>query len=91
MLNKANGAINCAFANTAIAQANAALTGHVYDCIGTSTPDGQTLVALATLLESYNSDNCACPTAESLQSSSATPVPSTTTKASWGKVKSIYR
>ena len=53
--------------------------------------DRVTRTALATLLESYNSDNCACPTAESLQSSSATPVPSTTTKASWGKVKSIYR
>ena len=90
MLNVANGAIHCDFANTAITQANAALTGHVYDCIGTSTPDGQTMVALAALLESYNSDQCSCPVAAP-SPNSAIPVPSATQKASWGQLKSIYR
>ena len=89
MLNVANGAINCSFVGTAITQANAALTGHVYDCIGTSTPDGQNMVALASLLESYNSDNCSCPTASPLQNSANAPAP--TTKATWGQVKSHYR
>jgi hypothetical protein len=89
MFNLANGAIPCPFVATAIQQANAALAGHVNDCVGSSTPDGQAMVELAGLLAAYNSDICECPTGQPAQSSAT--VPSTTTKASWGKVKSIYR
>ena len=88
MLNVANGSISCGYANAAIAQANALLNGRVYDCVGTSTPDGQAMVALAAVLDSYNQHNCACPTEPSQTSGD---LPSATRKASWGQVKTIYR
>lgn len=90
MLNKVNGAINCPFANQAITDANTLLVGHVSDCVGASSVLGQQMIAVASLLDTYNSDNCACPVATP-GANSAIPVPSAAKKASWGQVKSIYR
>jgi len=90
MLNKVNGAISCPFANAAITQANALLVGHVNDCVGASSLLGQQMIALAGQLDTYNSDNCACPVASPAPNSSSS-LPSETRKASWGQVKSIYR
>jgi hypothetical protein len=89
MLNVANGAISCPFANSAISQANTLLVGHVNDCVGASSVLGQQMIAVAGLLDTYNSDNCSCPVAAPAPSSSTAPTE--THKASWGQVKSIYR
>jgi hypothetical protein len=89
-LNMAAGAIDCSFADAAIAQADALLNGFEYACVGTSTPLGQQMVAVATVLESYNSDNCACPVQQTKPQASPT-APSNAKKASWGQLKSIYR
>src|SRR5262245_30461394 len=91
--NVANGAISCAFATQAIADANALLSSFEDACVGTSTPLGQQMVAVAATLESYNSDNCQCPNSLLAKpgATSATPVPSEAKRASWGQVKSIYR
>jgi hypothetical protein len=90
MLNKVNGAISCPFANQAITDANTLLVGHVNDCVGASSVLGQQMIAVAGLLDTYNSDNCSCPVA-SPSPNSSTSLPSETRKASWGQVKSIYR
>jgi len=89
-MNVAAGAISCGFADAAIAQADALLNGFENACVGTSTPLGQDMVAVATLLESYNSDNCTCPVQQAKPQASPT-APSNAKKASWGQVKSIYR
>jgi len=89
--NVANGAISCAFATQAIADANALLDGFENACVGTSTPTGQQMVAVASTLESYNSDQCACPNSL-LSKPNATPKATTDVKHStWGNLKSIYR
>jgi hypothetical protein len=89
--NVANGAISCAFATQAIADANTLLTGFENACVGTSTPMGQQMVALGAVLESYNSDQCACPNSL-ITKPNATPKATTDVKHStWGNLKSIYR
>ena len=89
--NVANGAISCAFATQAIADANALLDGFENACVGTSTPTGQLMVAAASTLESYNSDQCTCPNSL-LSKPNATPKATTDVKRStWGNLKSIYR
>jgi hypothetical protein len=89
--NVANGAISCAFATQAIADANALLDGFENACVGTSTPTGQLMVAAASTLESYNSDQCTCPNSL-LSKPNATPKATTDVKHStWGSLKSIYR
>jgi hypothetical protein len=89
--NVANGAISCAFATQAIADANALLDGFENACVGTSTPTGQQMVAVASVLESYNSDQCTCPNSL-ISKPNATPKATTDVKHStWGNLKSIYR
>ena len=89
--NVANGAISCAFATQAIADANVLLAGFENACVGTSTPMGQQMVALGSVLESYNSDQCACPNSL-ITKPNATPKATTDVKRStWGNLKSIYR
>jgi hypothetical protein len=88
--NVANNAINCAFATQAIANANAILDGYENACVGTSTPLGQQMVAVASVLESYNSDHCACPTSIVAPDASST-APTEVKHSSWGQLKSIYR
>lgn len=91
MLNVANGAINCAFANQAIIDANALLVGREYDCVGAGTTLGQQLIAVKDQLSAYNEDQCQCPVVvskpQAAPEGSATP----TKSSSWGKVKTIYR
>ena len=90
MLNVAEGAIICPFANQAILDANALLAGREYDCVGASTTLGQQLIAVKDVLAAYNEDQCACPVqvsrpaAELGAASSGKP-------STWGKVKTIYR
>jgi len=89
--NVANGAITCSFATAAIADANGLLNGFENACVGTSTPLGQQMVAVASTLEAYNSDNCACPN-NLLSKPNASPTGTTEVKhSSWGQLKSIYR
>ena len=89
MLNVANGAINCPFANNAIVSANALLSGRENDCVGTASALGQDMIAVKDLLAAYNDDNCSCPVAnaKAAQIGAATK----TTKTTWGNVKTIYR
>jgi hypothetical protein len=89
MFNAANGSINCDFADAAIAEANALLVGYENACVGSSTPLGAEMIAVASALESYNNDQCTCPVAAP-KASSAT-APTNVKKSSWGQVKSIYR
>ena len=90
MFNVANGAINCAFANQAIIDANALLVGREYDCVGAGTTLGQQLIAVKDVLAAYNEDQCQCPV--ELSKPQAVPGSTTPTKSSsWGKVKTIYR
>ena len=90
LLNKANGALDCAFANTAIADAQTELAGNETACVGVSSPTGQQMIATAGLLAAYNNDVCgSCP-------SSVNPVidlerSTGVTRASWGNLKVIYR
>jgi hypothetical protein len=89
MLNVANGAISCSFANQAILDANALLTGREYDCVGVASVLGQQMIAVKDLLAAYNEDICSCPVpAGAPQDASA---PSNVRKTTWGKAKSIYR
>ena len=89
-LNVAEGAITCAFANQAIVAANAILAGKEYDCVGASTVLGQQMIAIKDLLAAYNDDQCSCPSGAVAPETSAN-APSSTKKASWGGLKSIYR
>jgi hypothetical protein len=89
-LNVANGAISCAIATQAIADANAILAGKEYDCVGASTVLGQQMIAIKDLLAAYNSDICVCPSEARAPETSAN-APTNTRKASWGGLKSIYR
>jgi len=91
MFNRASGAITCAFADAAITQANALLVGFENACVGASTPLGQEMIAVAGLLAEYNSDQCSCPTSQGLKSPASPSAPSSTTRSSWGQLKSIYR
>jgi hypothetical protein len=90
MLNRAEGNVICAFADQAIADANALLVGREYDCVGASTTLGQQLIAVKDVLAAYNDDQCSCPVliskpeAELGSASGSKP-------SSWGKVKTIYR
>ena len=90
MLNVAEGALNCDFANQAIVDANALLVGREYDCVGASTTLGQQMIAVKDVLAAYNDDQCACPVqvakpaAELGAASGGKP-------STWGKVKTIYR
>ena len=89
LLNKANGAIDCAFADAAITAANGLLCGNEFACTGASSALGQQEIAVAGTLAAYNSDLCSCP-------NSVTPVtdPEGVTPvraSSWGKLKLIYR
>ena len=90
MLNVAEGALRCSFADQAIIDANALLVGRVYDCVGASTTLGQQMIAVKDVLAAYNDDQCSCPVA--LSKPQAEPGSATPTKpSSWGKVKTIYR
>jgi hypothetical protein len=90
MMNVANGAIPCSFASAGIANANALLDGFENACVGTSTPLGQEMVQAASLLETYNSDQCTCPVQQTKPQ--ASPTGTTSAKhSSWGQLKSIYR
>jgi hypothetical protein len=93
MLNVANGAIDCDFANQAILDANALLAGREYDCVGASTTLGQQLIAVKDLLAAYNSDQCVCPVTITKPSDAldASDKASSARSSSWGKVKTIYR
>jgi hypothetical protein len=89
MLNVANDAISCPFANQAIVDANALLAGREYDCVGVASVLGQQMIAVKNLLAAYNEDICSCPVpAGAPQDASA---PSNVRKTTWGKAKSIYR
>ena len=90
MFNQAAGAIDCAFADAAIADANNLLTGFENACVGASTPLGQQMVADAALLDAYNSDQCSCPVA-SPKPNAAPAAPSNGRHSSWGQLKSFYR
>ena len=91
MLNRAEGAIVCSFADQAIADANALLVGREYACIGAGTTLGQQLIEVKDRLAAYNDDQCSCPVVvskpQAAPEGSATP----TKSSSWGKVKTIYR
>lgn len=90
MLNVANDAIDCPFANAAIVQANTLLAGRTYDCVGTASVLGQQMIAVKDLLAAYNDDICSCPVPQGAPQ--AMPNGSTTVKKStWSKAKSIYR
>lgn len=91
MMNVANGAINCSFANAAISSANSLLSGFENACVGTSTPLGQEMVQAASLLETYNSDQCTCPSQLTTKPQASPTAPSATKHSSWGQLKSIYR
>jgi len=90
--NVANGAIHCDFATQAIASANGLLAGFENACVGTSTPLGAQMVAAASVLESYNSDQCQCPN-NLISKPNASPTGTTDVKhSSWGQLKkSFYR
>jgi hypothetical protein len=91
MLNRAEGAIVCSFADQAIADANALLVGRENACVGASTTLGQQLIEVKDRLAAYNDDQCSCPVVvskpQAAPEGSATP----TKSSSWGKVKTIYR
>jgi hypothetical protein len=89
MFNVASGAISCNFADAAITQSNSILTGFESACVGTSTPLGQNMVALASVLETYNSDQCACPVQQTKPQASPN-APSNARRSSWGGLKSFY-
>jgi hypothetical protein len=90
MLNKANGAVVCAFANQAIVDANALLCGKEYDCVGASTTLGQQMLAVKDVLAAYNDDQCSCPVV--LYNGQPSPDEAARgTKSTFGKVKTIYR
>jgi hypothetical protein len=91
-LNLAAGALNCDWVVAAIANANALLSSHENDCVGTSTALGQDLLAVKDILASYNEDevNCSCGTKPLAAPGSAGKATKTTQK-SWGSVKVIYR
>jgi hypothetical protein len=98
MLNRAEGAIICHFADQAIAEANALLAGREYDCVGASTTLGQDMIAVKDLLAAYNDDQCQCPVAnKGLAAPIGSRGPGTLTPAkpakstSWGEIKVIYR
>lgn len=90
MFNVAAGGVTCDFADAAIAQANALLTGFENACVGTSTPLGQQMVAVASVLDGYNNHNCACPV-QSTKPQASPSAPTNSKRSSWGQVKSIYR
>jgi len=96
MLNVAEGAIRCPFADNAIVAANAALAGKEYDCIGAATPTGQQLISIKDQLAAYNDDQCSCPVpGKPMAAPNGASDPSKVTKAakatSWGDIKVIYR
>lgn len=97
MLNVAEGAIHCPFADQAIVAANAALAGHEYDCIGAGTATGQQLIGIKDLLAAYNDDQCNCPVPSKPQAgimgagSSEPGVTKSSKSTSWGQLKTIYR
>jgi hypothetical protein len=96
MLNVAEGAIVCDFANQAIQAANELLAGREYDCVGASSALGQQMIAVKDLLAAYNSDQCACPVVSNKPMAAPTAAPAgKVTKAakttSWGEIKVIYR
>jgi len=90
MLNVADTAIVCPSATQAIIDANNILSGHVHDCVGTSSVLGQQMLGIQEILAAYNSDICEC----SVPPGKPQAVPGTATdvkRSSWGKVKTIYR
>lgn len=89
--NVANDGIVCDFATAAIADANALLDGFEDACVGTSTPLGQQMVAVASVLEAYNSDQCQCPSSVVYKPGAVPNQKTNVEKKSWGQVKSIYR
>jgi hypothetical protein len=92
MLNRAEGAIVCGFADQAILDANALLAGREYDCVGASTTLGQQMIAVKDLLAAYNSDQCACPVANKPMAAPNAGGKATNAKStSWGEIKVIYR
>jgi len=89
MLNVAEGAVICPFANQAIVDANALLAGREYACVGASTTLGQQMLAVKDLLAAYNSDQCSCPVPNKAQL--ASPLGKSAKSTSWGELKTIYR
>jgi hypothetical protein len=89
MLNVANGAFTCSFANQAITDANGLLAGREFDCVGTASVLGQQMIAVQGLLAAYNSDLCSCPVPTAPQGLPSAPTPGR--RSTWGHVKSIYR
>ena len=89
MLNVANNAVTCGI-QTTIDDAKDLLTGKEDACVGASTPDGQAMIALASLLEAYNSDKCDC-SVQPTKPQASPAAPGNATHKSWGQLKSIYR
>jgi hypothetical protein len=95
-LNRASGAVVCAFADAAIASANALLCGNEYSCVGTSSALGQQMLAVKDLLAAYNDDQCACPVsnkplATPVGASASEKAAKSSKSKSWGELKVIYR
>lgn len=95
MLNRAEGAIVCAFADQAILDANALLCGQEYACVGTSTVLGQQMLAVKDVLAAYNADECSCPVQNPKPQAAPAGAAGKSVKSakstSWGDVKVIYR
>ncbi len=88
-LNRANGAVVCAFADNAIVAANALLCGNEYACVGAPSALGQQMLAVKDVLAAYNDDQCTCPV--DLRPQALPGRVAGEKLSSWGELKVIYR